>query len=120
MKLLHRSLYIRFPAGENLNEVITGFKEKWGVPQCAGSVDGTRIIIIPPFMNHTDYYNWTLLLHRQLLTTRGFSEMCIFDGWEVCMMHESSRILPCTERPKMVSYFKVMPRRSQEEAYPYF
>jgi len=47
-------LYIRYPAGETLNEVITGFKEKWGVPQCAGSVDGTHI---PPFMNHTDYYN---------------------------------------------------------------
>ncbi|XP_065908880.1 uncharacterized protein [Dysidea avara] len=62
-------LYIHFPTGEGLKEVITGFKEKWGVPQCAGSVDGTHIPITPPFMNHTDYYNCkggTLLLHRQL------------------------------------------------------
>lgn len=49
--------YIRFPEGERLKETVKGFHEKWGIPQCAGSIDGTHIPVRPPSMNHTDYYN---------------------------------------------------------------
>ena len=51
------NLYISFPTGEQLNEVVQGFKDKWGFPQCAGSIDGSHISVTPPAMNHTDYYN---------------------------------------------------------------
>ena len=50
-------VYINFPTGDTLNEVDRGFKDKWGVPRCVGSIDGSHIPVIPPAMNHTDYYN---------------------------------------------------------------
>ena len=50
-------VYISFPTGEQLDEVVKGFKEKWDFPQCAGSIDGSHISVTPPSMNHTDYYN---------------------------------------------------------------
>ena len=50
-------LYISFPIGDEVSEVVRGFKEKWGFPQCVGSVDGSHIPVTSPSMNHTDYYN---------------------------------------------------------------
>ena len=47
-----KSVYINFPNGENLRAVIRGFRDRWNIPQCAGSVDGTHIPITPPAMNH--------------------------------------------------------------------
>ena len=38
---------IRFPSGDGLREVVDGFKHKFGFPQCAGVVDGTRSDSIP-------------------------------------------------------------------------
>jgi len=76
-------LYIRFSAGENLNEVITGFKEKCGVPQCAGSVDGTRIPIMPPFMNYTDYYirkGWYSIVIQAVVDHKGLFRD-VYIGW---------------------------------------
>ena len=51
-----------FPQGDELTEVIRGFKEKWGFVQCSGSIDGSHIPVIAPVMNHTDYYNRKSLL----------------------------------------------------------
>ena len=31
-------LYISFPTGDEESEVARGFKEKWGFPQCVGSL----------------------------------------------------------------------------------
>ena len=76
-------LYIRFPTGEGLKEVITGFKEKWGVPQCAGSVDGTHILITPPLMNHTDYYNrkgWYSVVTQAVVDHNGIFRD-VYVGW---------------------------------------
>ena len=76
-------LYIRFPTGEGLKEVITGFKEKWGVPQCAGSVDGTHIPITPPLMNHTDYYNrkgWYSVVTQAVVDHNGIFRD-VYVGW---------------------------------------
>ena len=50
-------VYIFFPTGDELKEVIKGFKEKWDFPQCAGSIDGSHFPVTPPLMNHIDYYN---------------------------------------------------------------
>ena len=50
-------LYINFPMGDALREVIEGFEDKWGYPQCAGAIDGSHISISAFALNHTDYYN---------------------------------------------------------------
>ena len=49
--------YIQFPKGDLLAQVVTGFKSKWGMVQCAGAIDGCHIPVKPPELNHTDYYN---------------------------------------------------------------
>ena len=46
-------LYIQFPPRNALKEIMDGFKDEWGVPQCAGSIDGSHIPITPPAMNPT-------------------------------------------------------------------
>ena len=38
-------------------DVVRGFEEKWGFPQCFGAVDGSHIPIIPLCDSPTDYYN---------------------------------------------------------------
>ena len=48
--------YAYFPQDKQLAAVIDGFKSKYGMIQCAGTIDG-RHTIKPPALNHTDYYN---------------------------------------------------------------
>ena len=49
--------YVRFPVGDGLKNTVQDFLDKWGIPQCAGSIDGSHIPVRPPAMSHTDYYN---------------------------------------------------------------
>ena len=35
--------FVCFPVGSQLTEVIDGFKEKWGIIQCAGAIEGSHI-----------------------------------------------------------------------------
>ena len=49
--------YVLFPVGDKLKETVQGFYDHWGIPQCAGSIDGSHIPVRPPALNHTDYYN---------------------------------------------------------------
>ena len=75
--------YIHFPQGVELSEVVEGFKEKWGMIQCAGSIDGCHIPITPPAMNHTDYYNrkgwYSMLLQAVVDHNYLFTDVCV--GW---------------------------------------
>ena len=75
--------YIRFPVGQDLKDVVSGFENKWGFPQCAGAIDGSHIPISAPELNHTDYFNrkgWYSMLvqavvdHEYLLR-----DICV--GW---------------------------------------
>ena len=75
--------YINFPVGPMLKETVTGFLDRWGLLQCAGSVDGSHLQVWPPAMNHTDYYNWKSFYS---ITVRAvvnhnclFTDLCI--GW---------------------------------------
>ena len=76
-------VYINFPTGDTLNEVVRGFKNKWGVPQCAGSIDSLHIPVTPPAMNYTDYYNrkgWYSMLVQAVVDHNClFRDICI--GW---------------------------------------
>lgn len=51
------SKYIKFPSDDNLRNVVSGSKHKFGFPQCAGAVDGTHIPIISSEEYPADYYN---------------------------------------------------------------
>ncbi|GAA6087254.1 putative nuclease HARBI1 [Tachysurus ichikawai] len=48
---------IKIPTGNNLRNVVNGFRDRWGFPQCAGAIDGTHVPIIAPHVNKSDYYN---------------------------------------------------------------
>ena len=78
-----QSVYISFPTGESQKTVIEGFRSRWNIPQCAGSVDGTHIPITPPTMNHIDYYNhkgWYSIITQAIVDHHGlFRDLCI--GW---------------------------------------
>ena len=57
--------YIQFPQGDELSEVVEGFKNKWDMIQCAGSIDGCHIPLTPA-LTKTEM-DGTLCLCRQLL-----------------------------------------------------
>ena len=76
-------VYISFPTGGQLDEVIRGFKEKWDFPQCAGAIDGSHISVTPPSMNHTDYYNrkgfYSIIVQAVVDHSYLFRNICV--GW---------------------------------------
>ena len=76
-------LYIRFPTGSGLADVVRGFKDKFGIPQCAGSIDGSHVPVTPPSMNHTDYYNrkgwYSMLVQAVVDHNYLFRDLCV--GW---------------------------------------
>ena len=75
------STYISFPRGEDLRRVVEGFKNKWGMIQCAGSIDCCHIPVRPPASNHTDYYNrkgwYSVLLQGVVDQNYLFTDICI-------------------------------------------
>lgn len=46
--------FIRFPAGADLDSVMTDFKERWGCPQCVGAIYGSHMSITAPREYHAD------------------------------------------------------------------
>ena len=75
--------YIKFPQGDELSRVVEGFKSKWGMIQCAGSIDGCHIPVLPPALNHTDYYNrkgrYSKLVQAIVDHNYLFTDVCV--GW---------------------------------------
>lgn len=49
--------FIKVPQGNHLREIVNGFRDKWGFPQCAGAIDGTHVPIIAPHQSKADFYN---------------------------------------------------------------
>ena len=49
--------HIRWPQGDQLQDIIEVFEHKWGYPQCAGAINGSHIPILAPQDFHTDYFN---------------------------------------------------------------
>ena len=76
-------VYIQFPSGNGVREVMDGFKQTLGVPQCAGSIDGSHVPVTPPAMNPTDYYNrkgWYSMLVQAVVDHKLlFRNLCV--GW---------------------------------------
>ena len=75
--------YIKFPQGDDLSNVVAGFKNKWGMIQCAGSIDGCHDPVLPPALNHTDYYNrkgwYSILVQAAVDHNYLFTNVCV--GW---------------------------------------
>ena len=75
--------YIHFPAGDRLQQILQGFENKWGVPQCVGAVDGCHIPVSAPKMCHTDYYNrkgWYSVI-IQAVADHDYLFTDIYVGW---------------------------------------
>ena len=52
------SQYIHFPNSvDEIKAVADGFKTKFGMIQCLEAIDGSHIPVMPPALDHTDYYN---------------------------------------------------------------
>ena len=49
--------YIRLPTGRRLRDVVRGFRDICGLPRIGGSVAGTLIPIVAPYVHPQDYYN---------------------------------------------------------------
>jgi hypothetical protein len=43
------NVYVKFPTGDELKNVVRGYEESWGFPNCGGAIDGTHIPIIAPY-----------------------------------------------------------------------
>ena len=53
----HIQEFVTFPTGDDLKDVINGYHETWGFPDCGGAIDGTHIPIIGPSEAQGDYLN---------------------------------------------------------------
>ena len=76
-------LLLVYISGEQLADVVKGFKEKWGFPQCAGSIDGSHIPVTPLSMSHTDYYYrkgfYLMIVQAMVDHNYHFRNICV--GW---------------------------------------
>ena len=67
--------FVRFPTGSALTEVVEGFKNELGFPQCVGAVDGCHIPIVSPQDCPADYYNrkgWHSIILQGTVEFRGW------------------------------------------------
>ena len=82
--------YIRLPKTENeLIDLVAGFRDSWGFPNCGGAIDGSHIPISAPSELRTDYYNrkgWYSVV-LQALVDHKYCFMDVYEnGQEVCKM----------------------------------
>ena len=75
--------FIKLPTGDDLDTVVSNYKNKWGFPNCGGAIDGCHIPIIGPKENHCDYYNrkgfYSVILQGVCDDRYNFTD--IFVGW---------------------------------------
>lgn len=74
---------IQFPEGDRFDEVINGFEERWGFPQCIGAIDGTHIPITPPAHCRTDFCNrkgW-YSINAQCIVDHQYLFVDVYVGW---------------------------------------
>ena len=88
--------YINFPSGRRLDSIVSDFNHQWGVPQCAGAIDGTHFPVCAPLLNHTDYYNrWTTLLICSFMMVLSHRYMWLNQGFQPWYKATSEQILVC-------------------------
>ena len=75
--------YVHIPQDAVLQEIVEGFRCRWGFPQAIGAIDGTHIAILKPVESGSDYYNrkgYYSILMQALVDYRGIF-MNINVGW---------------------------------------
>ena len=75
--------YAHIPQNECLQEIVDGFKDRWGFPQTVGAKDGTHIPIIQPQQVASDYYNrkgYYSVIMQAMVDFRGLF-MDVNIGW---------------------------------------
>jgi hypothetical protein len=46
-------IYIKFPTGQRLNNIVQGYDIRWGFPQCVGAIDRMHVpTLMKPFAHH--------------------------------------------------------------------
>ena len=105
--------YVKIPVGTDAMDIVRGFEEKWGFPQCFGAVDGSHIPILPPHDSPTDYYNRKGFhsIVAQALVDHQYRFLNVFVGWpgsvhdarilsnsEVFVKGQSGTLAPSTVR----------------------
>lgn len=114
--LLH--VYIKFPTGQQLQEVVNYFESWWGVPQYVGAIDGCHIPIAAPKENHTDYYNrkgWYSILFQGVVDAK-YRFLDIY-GLVVCMMHDYLYTLHYITRSCKVNCYQINVSPLMEQMY---
>ncbi|KAL2092906.1 hypothetical protein ACEWY4_012704 [Coilia grayii] len=74
-------LHLPVPDGDKFLEMAAFFKERWGVPQCVGAIDGSHIPIIAPEDYASDYFNrkgWHSIVLQGVVNGKG-------QFWDVCV-----------------------------------
>ena len=77
------SRVIRFPHGQELQQVINDYERKWEFPMCAGAIDGTHIPIIAPTESRTVYVKgkgfYSVIMQAVVDSTYLFRDVVV--GW---------------------------------------
>ena len=123
--------YVFIPQGNDLNQVVEGFEDRWGFPQCVGAIDGSHIPIQAPADCPKDYYN-RKGFHSILMQGLVDHRYCFMDinvGWpgsvhdarvlansELFQKGESGTLFP--QRPKKINNVMVPLVIVGDPAYP--
>lgn len=93
--------FIKVSQGNDLRDIVNGFRDKWGFPQCVGAIDGTHVPIIAHFYNLKGFYS--VLLQADVDYKLQFWDINV--GWpgkvhDACVFRkgQSGRLFPA--RPK--------------------
>ena len=101
---------ISFPQGDDLVQVLNGYEERWGMPMCAGAIDGTHIPILSPQESHADYVKrknyHSILLQAVVDCHYKFRDVVI--GWPGSM--HDARVLANSTLYKYGNEKKLFPR----------
>uniref|UniRef100_A0A3Q3FP78 DDE Tnp4 domain-containing protein n=1 Tax=Kryptolebias marmoratus TaxID=37003 RepID=A0A3Q3FP78_KRYMA len=65
---------IRLPDEDRFREIAMYIKNRWGLPQCVGAIDGCHIPIIAPQHYHTVYFNrkgWHSIILQAVVDGKG-------------------------------------------------
>ncbi|XP_063040017.1 uncharacterized protein LOC134435115 [Engraulis encrasicolus] len=74
-------IHLPAPEARHFLEMAAYFKDRWGVPQCVGAIDGSHIPIIAPQEYASDYYNrkhfYSIVLQGVVNGKGQFWDVCV-------------------------------------------